>query len=142
MPKVEGVVVEKGARRMQLLFAGHPVREYRIALGSDPVGAKARLGDGRTPEGRYVIAGRNRASRFHRALRVSYPNASDRQAARAAGFAPGGGIMLHGLPNGSGWVGDEHLRFDWTDGCIAVTDPEMDEIWELVDDGTPIEIRP
>jgi murein L,D-transpeptidase YafK len=139
---VERVLVEKGARRLQLWFAGYPVREYEVALGRDPVGPKLRLGDGRTPEGLYALDGRNSVSAFHRALHVSYPSASDRQRARAAGVPAGGNIMLHGLPRGAGWVGDEHLGFDWTDGCIAVTNEEMDEIWELVDDGTPIEILP
>lgn len=139
---MQRVVVEKSARRLELLFAGHPVREYRVSLGREPVGAKLRRGDGRTPEGQYVLDARNAGSSFHRSLHVSYPSPSDVRSAREAGAAAGGEIMLHGLPNGAEWVGAEHLGFDWTDGCIAVTNEEMDEIWELVDDGTPIEIRP
>ena len=81
-------------------------------------------------------------SEFHRAIHVSYPNDRDLEFARKAGLAPGEGVMIHGLPEGEGWVGDVHREYDWTNGCIAVTDDEMDEIWELVDDGTPIEIRP
>lgn len=134
--------MEKGARRMTLWFAGYPVRAYRVALGHDPIGDKRRAGDGRTPEGRYTIDGRNAASEFHRALRVSYPNPSDVRSAREAGAHPGGEIMIHGLPAGAEWVGAEHWRFDWTEGCIAVTNEEIDELWELVADGTPIEIRP
>jgi len=118
------------------------LREYRVALGRNPRGPKRNQGDGRTPEGRYVIEARSAYSGFHRALRISYPNDEDRDFAARAGVAPGGNVMIHGLPNAAGWVGDAHRGFDWTDGCIAVTDDEMDEIWELVDDGTPIEIRP
>ena len=81
-------------------------------------------------------------SGFHRSIHISYPNAEDLAFASRAGIAPGEGVMIHGLPNGGGWVGDEHRDFDWTNGCIGVTDDEMEEIWELVDDGTPIEIRP
>lgn len=89
-----------------------------------------------------MIESRLEDSRFHRALRISYPNARDLEFARRAGVAPGGDVMIHGLPDGERWVGDAHRGLDWTNGCIAVTDDEMSEIWELVDDGTPIEIRP
>jgi murein L,D-transpeptidase YafK len=141
-PLVERVLVEKSARRLTLWFAGFAVREYRVALGSDPVGDKLRQGDGRTPEGHYTIDARNPGSEFHRALHISYPSAADVRRAREAGRDPGGEIMIHGLPNGAGWVASEHTKFDWTEGCIAVTNEEIDEIWELVADGTPIEIRP
>jgi murein L,D-transpeptidase YafK len=136
------VLVEKAPRRLTLFFAGYPVRSYRVALGRDPIGDKLRRGDGRTPEGRYTIDGRNGASEFYRSLHISYPSSADVRRAREAGAAPGGEIMIHGLPNGSEWVTSEHTRFDWTEGCIAVTNEEMDELWELVPDGTPIEIRP
>jgi murein L,D-transpeptidase YafK len=139
---VERVLVEKGARRLSLWFAGSPVREYRIALGGDPIGHKQSAGDGRTPEGRYTIDGRNGESEFHRSLHISYPSAWDVRNAREAGSAPGGAITIHGLPEGAEWVGDAHSLYDWTDGCIAVTNEEIDEIWELVGDGTPIEILP
>jgi murein L,D-transpeptidase YafK len=142
VPRIQRVLVEKGARRLTLWFAGHVVREYRVALGREPIGDKRRAGDGRTPEGVYAIDGRNGASEFHRALHISYPNAADRRSASEAGADPGGEIMIHGLPEGAEWVGGEHLRFDWTEGCIAVTNEEIDELWELVADGTPIEIRP
>ncbi len=136
------MLVEKGARRLQLWFAGFPVREYRISLGREPVGPKERIDDGRTPEGEYVLDWRAQDSAYHRAIHVSYPSVDDLRSARAAGAPAGGAIMIHGLPEGAEWVGEEHRRFDWTEGCIAVTNFEMDEIWELVDDGTPIEIRP
>jgi murein L,D-transpeptidase YafK len=133
-------LVLKSPRRLLLLQGGQVLRDYEVALGSSPLGPKRHRGDGRTPEGRYRIESRVEASQFHRALRISYPNAADRDFARRAGVSPGGDVMIHGLPNGERWVGEEHLDFDWTNGCIAVTDDEMNEIWELVDDGTPIEI--
>ncbi|HEU4431363.1 MAG TPA: L,D-transpeptidase family protein [Myxococcota bacterium] len=136
------MLVEKRARRLTLWFAGYPVREYRVALGRDPVGAKRRAGDGRTPEGVYTIDWRNADSEFHRALHISYPNAGEVRSAREAGADAGGEIMIHGLPEDAGWMGSEHARWDWTDGCVAVSNEEIDEIWKLVADGTPIEIRP
>jgi murein L,D-transpeptidase YafK len=142
VPRADRVLVEKGARRLTLWFAGYRMREYRVALGSDPIGDKQRIGDGRTPEGLYSIDGRNGASEFYRSLHISYPNAADLRSAREAGAHPGGEIMIHGLPEGAEWVSGEHTRFDWTEGCIAVTNEEIDELWELVADGTPIEIRP
>jgi murein L,D-transpeptidase YafK len=140
--KADGVLVLKSPRRLLLLQGGQVLRDYEVALGSSPSGPKRHQGDGRTPEGRYRIDSRVVASRYHRALHISYPNAADREFARRAGVSPGGDVMIHGLPNGERWVGEEHRSFDWTNGCIAVTDDEMNEIWELVDDGTPIEIRP
>ena len=111
-------------------------------MGGDPVGAKTQHGDHKTPEGGYVLDRRNANSKFHRALHISYPNAKDREQARKRGVAPGGDIMLHGLPNGYGAIGGAHRLKDWTDGCIAVTNEEIEEIWRLVPDGTPIEISP
>jgi murein L,D-transpeptidase YafK len=140
--KADFVLVLKAPRRMLLLRGTRVLREYPVALGKNPLGPKRHHLDQRTPEGRYAIDGRNEQSRFHRALHISYPNERDRELAREAGLAPGDGVMIHGLPNGESWVGDVHRKYDWTNGCIAVTDDEMDEIWELVDDGTPIEIRP
>jgi murein L,D-transpeptidase YafK len=132
----------KGPRRLLLLRGDRVVRDYEVALGSNPKGPKRRNGDGRTPEGRYQLDWRIEESRFYRALHVSYPNEQDREFARTAGVPAGGGVMIHGLPDGESWVGELHREFDWTNGCIGVTDDEMAEIWELVDDGTPIEIRP
>jgi murein L,D-transpeptidase YafK len=136
------VLVLKGPRRLLLLSGTRVLRDYEVSLGANPLGPKRHHLDARTPEGRYTIEGRAAHSRFHRALRISYPNEADREFARRAGFAPGGDVMIHGLPNGERWVGETHRAYDWTNGCIAVTDDEMNEIWELVDDGTPIEILP
>jgi murein L,D-transpeptidase YafK len=136
------IVVNKKERTMQLMRNSKVLRSYRIALGGEPVGAKTQQGDHRTPEGNYVVDRRNMRSKFHRALHISYPNAADRERARKLGVSPGGDIFIHGLPNGYGWIGGAHRAHDWTDGCIAVTDQEIEEIWQLVDDGTPVEIRP
>ncbi len=136
------MVVLKRDRALMLLNRGVVVRSYKVALGAQPEGRKTREGDGRTPEGIYSLDRRNRASRFYRAIHISYPSAADVDSARRAGVAPGGDVMIHGLPNGFGWIGPLHRGWDWTDGCIAVTDREMDEIWRAVADGTPIEIRP
>ena len=141
-PAVDRIEVDKSDRIMRLYAGEDMVREYHVALGGEPVGAKVRQGDQRTPEGRYVISGRNPASRFHLSLRISYPDARDKAKARDAGVSPGGDIMIHGLPNGWGWIGRLHRTIDWTDGCIAVADGEIEEIWELTPDGTPILIRP
>ena len=132
----------KGARRMLLLQGTRVLRDYAVALGKNPRGPKRNHGDGRTPEGRYLLDGRSVDTAFHRAIHISYPNTADIEFARKAGLAPGDGVMIHGLPDDANWIGDAHRELDWTNGCIAVTDDEMDEIWELVDDGTPIEIRP
>lgn len=140
--RVDLVVVEKAARQMMLLSEGKTVRTYEIALGDAPVGHKQREGDERTPEGRYVLDWRNPNSAFHLSIHISYPDAEDRAAAAAAGYSPGGDIMIHGQPNGFGWWSWLLQMVDWTDGCIAVTNADMDEIWEMVDNGTPIEIRP
>jgi murein L,D-transpeptidase YafK len=140
--KADAVVVLKSKRELQLLKSGRILKTYKISLGSVPVGAKEQQGDHRTPEGKYTIVGRNRASKFHWSLRISYPNTQDKNRAAKLGVAPGGDIMIHGLPNGYGWIGRGHLARDWTDGCIAVTDKEIEEIWRAVPDGTPVEIRP
>lgn len=136
------VVVFKSQRVLVLLKDGQEFRRYKIALGTSPVGPKTQLGDHKTPEGTYVIDSRNAASHFHRALHISYPNAADRERAAKLGVRPGGEIMIHGLPNGWGKIGETHLLRDWTDGCIAVTNEEIDEIWRLVQNGTPVEIKP
>ena len=136
------VLVLKSARTLQLLDHGKVLKQYKVALGSKPVGKKDRQGDHKTPEGSYFLDRRNEHSQFYRSLHISYPNEEDRQSARQSGLTPGGDIMIHGLPNGFGWIGKHHRLRDWTDGCIAVTNDEMDEIWRAVPDGTPIEIKP
>jgi murein L,D-transpeptidase YafK len=140
--KVDAVVVLKSERTLNLLAQGKVIRSYKVALGGVPVGAKGQQGDHKTPEGHYVLDRRNPKSKFYRSIHVSYPNERDRHNAEKKDVSPGGDIMIHGLPNGTGAVGAAHRLVDWTDGCIAVTDSEMDEIWTLVADGTPIEIRP
>ena len=132
---VNRVVVNKARREMVLLHGESVVRSYRIALGREPVGHKQQEGDGRTPEGRYTIDRRNPKSAYHLSLHISYPSEADRERARAAGVDPGGDIMIHGMPNSGA-----ECTGDWTQGCIAVTDREMEEVWELVADGTAIEI--
>jgi len=141
-PQADRIIVHKKDRTLQLLRGDIVLRAYKIALGGEPVGPKTCQGDHRTPEGTYAIDSRNAGSKFHRALHVSYPNADDRKRAAAANCSAGGDIMIHGLPNGYGFVGSSHRLKDWTDGCIAVTDEEIEEIWRLVPNGTPIEIRP
>jgi murein L,D-transpeptidase YafK len=140
--RADAIVVEKAKRTLTLLARGRPLRTYKVALGPSPAGHKECEGDGRTPEGRYVIDSRLRASSYHRALHVSYPNGRDLASARRRGCRPGGAIMVHGLPNGHGYIGKAHRAIDWTAGCIAVTNEEIEEIWSAVPDGTPIEIRP
>jgi murein L,D-transpeptidase YafK len=137
-PKAEqadAIRVFKSTRRMELLRDGKVLRSYRIALGDAPVGHKRQQGDERTPEGEYRITYRNAQSRFHLSLRVSYPNQADREQARKRSVDPGGDIMLHGSTP-PGYTGD------WTDGCIAVTNAQIEEIWRLVPVGTPIRINP
>ncbi len=139
---IEKVVVHKQQRRMELLRKGVVWKSYRIALGGDPVGHKRQRGDRRTPEGAYVLDRRNPHSQFHRSLHISYPNARDRASARRWGVSPGGDLFLHGLPNGMGYIGAAHTARDWTDGCIAGTNEEIEEIWKAVPDGTAIQINP
>ncbi|TGQ63652.1 murein L,D-transpeptidase [Mesorhizobium sp. M00.F.Ca.ET.186.01.1.1] len=139
--KVDLVRVHKAERRLELIGDGKALRSYGIALGGDPVGHKHQEGDQRTPEGRYILDWRNPNSIAHKSLHVSYPNTDDLAAAKARGVDAGGMIMIHGQPNGFGWWGWLLQLVDWTDGCIAVTDSDMDEIWAMVADGTPIEIE-
>ncbi|MBB3462041.1 murein L,D-transpeptidase family protein [Rhizobium sp. BK377] len=135
--------VYKSERRMVLLQGDTPLSIYRISLGSAAnEGPKQREGDEKTPEGRYEIDWRNPRSMAHLSLHISYPSPTDRQNAELKGYPPGGDIMIHGLPNGWGFLQDIHRLWDWTDGCIAVTDAEMRDIWARVPDHTPIEIVP
>jgi murein L,D-transpeptidase YafK len=138
----DSIVVEKSAHRLSLYQRGMAVRTYLVALGQQPVGDKVRIGDLRTPEGSFRIEARNPASRYHRSRRISYPDAAHRAKARALGVSPGGDIMIHGLPARQAYVGAAHRDFDWTEGCIAVTNEEIEEIWSAVPVGTPIHIKP
>ena len=140
--RADRLIVIKAERRLYLVRGGEVMRSYRIALGRVPRGTKIYQGDGRTPEGVYSLAAFNPGSRFYRSIRVSYPNEQDRVRAMALGQVAGGDIMLHGLAPERRAYGPEHWRFNWTNGCIAVTDQEIDEIWQRVEVGTPIEIRP
>ena len=136
------VVVRKKERTLELLSRGKVIKTYKVALGGDPVGPKTRQGDHKTPEGLYILNSRNAHSQFYKSIHVSYPNEHDRVLARKNGVSPGGDVFVHGLPNGYGTIGSAHRLRDWTDGCIAVTNEEIDEIWKAVADGTQIEIRP
>lgn len=138
--RADAVVLEKAARRLTLFRKGAVIGVYDIALGFEPAGDKQREGDGRTPEGRYVIDRRNPNSSFHLSLGISYPDAADRAAARAAGVDPGGDIFIHGQPNALSDL--ITLPGDWTAGCAAVSNAEIEEIWRLTPIGAPIEIRP
>jgi tetratricopeptide (TPR) repeat protein len=136
------ILIEKKARRLILISKGEVLKTYKIALGGNPNGPKEMQGDNKTPEGTYVIDSRNRRSNYYRSLRISYPNEKDKMRANELGVSPGGDIMIHGIKNGFSWVGDAHTEVDWTRGCIAVTDEEIEEIDKLVPDGTLVEIRP
>ena len=136
------ILIEKNARRLMVISQGEVLKSYNIALGGNPVGPKERQGDNKTPEGTYVIDGRNKDSRFHLSLHISYPNERDKNRAKELGVSPGGDIMIHGIKNGSPWVGEAHAEVDWTKGCIAVTDEEIEEISRLAPNGTIVEIRP
>lgn len=139
--RADRVRVDKSDRTLVLLRDGRPLRTYHVSLGGEPAGHKRAEGDERTPEGTYLLDYRNPRSSFYRSLHVSYPDSADAARARAAGQDPGGMIMVHGIPNGLGWIGRLHRVADWTDGCIAVANWEIDEIWRAVPDGTPIDIR-
>lgn len=141
-PAADSLVVEKALRRLTVYTGGFPVRTYNIALGTNPTGAKVQEGDARTPEGLYHIDLRNPNSLYHRGLHVSYPNDADRARSAALGVDPGGDIMIHGLPQGQGRVGRQHRAHDWTNGCMAMTDQEVEDLWTLVPVGTPIHILP
>jgi murein L,D-transpeptidase YafK len=140
--KPNKVVILKSDHIMTLMNGSRVLRSYRIALGRSPVGRKTRRGDHRTPEGNYTVDAKESHSRFHLALHISYPNQADRERAQRAGVDTGGDVEIHGLQNGLGWIGSLHRAIDWTDGCIAVTDSEIDEIWGIIPVGTPVEIRP
>ena len=121
---------------------GAQLKTYRVALGGEPAGPKQARGDQRTPEGVYSVVKRRQNSLFHDALELSYPNADDRARAKAAGVAPGSGIEIHGLREGFDWLGSAHVLFDWTDGCIAVTNTEIDELVRAAPVGTVVVILP
>jgi tetratricopeptide (TPR) repeat protein len=139
---IDRIVIEKKARRLMLISQGIVIKTYKIALGGNPNGPKVRQGDDKTPEGTYIIDSRNKGSHYHRSLHISYPNERDRKRAMELGVSPGGDIMIHGIKKGFSWVGDAQSEVDWTKGCIAVTDEEIEEIDTLAPNGTIVEIRP
>jgi murein L,D-transpeptidase YafK len=136
------VLVVKSEKKLYLEHNGKVIRSYRVALGGNPKGHKQRQGDRRTPEDCYILDLKNPNSAYYKSIHISYPNATDLARARRAGVRPGGWIMIHGQKNGYGHLAAITQRYNWTTGCIAVTNAEMDEIWQAVDIGTPIEIRP
>lgn len=139
-PQVDLILVEKAKRKLHLMRYWEPVQSFDISLGQSPVGHKQREGDSRTPEGFYEITYRNPDSKFFRSLRISYPDDLDRKAAAAKGYRPGNNIMIHGEPNSRS--ARRNLKPDWTDGCIALRNQDMEVVWELVKEGTPIIIDP
>lgn len=140
--EAERIVIEKSLRRLTLIRKDKVKRTFAIVLGGNPVGHKSEQGDLRTPEGEYVIDYKNLNSDYYLSVRISYPNDQDLQRARQLGVEPGGNIMIHGLPNDARPPLSQYLNRDWTDGCIAVSNAAMQEIWLAVRENTPVEIRP
>ncbi len=140
--KIDLVVVDKSQSSMSLMRNGQILRKYRIAMGDSPVGHKVTEGDQRTPEGRYLLDYKKSNSSYYRAIHISYPNEEDSLRATALGLSPGGQIMIHGQNPNSSLTPEEAQQYNWTDGCIAITNAQMDELWRAIDEGTPIEIWP
>jgi len=138
---VDKILIKKSKQTLRLMAGKRVVKEYLISLGFSPKGHKRHAGDGKTPEGRYYINGRNPRSRYHRSLKISYPNTEDIAHARAKGIDPGGDIMIHGIEKKLCYLGKSHVTELWTRGCVVVTNQEIDEIWNLVADGTLVEIQ-
>jgi murein L,D-transpeptidase YafK len=139
---VDKIVIVKSTHTMILEGAGKILKTYKVALGTQPVGAKQQQGDHKTPEGEYFVDAKNPRSVFYLALHLSYPNAADRGRAEKLGVSPGGDVEIHGLGKKFGWIGPGHRATDWTDGCVAVTNEEIEEIFKIVAVGTPVEIKP
>ncbi len=142
IPQGNRIVVEKSRHLMHVYYNQESIVTFRIALGREPVGQKNCAGDKRTPEGIYSITEHKKDSGFYRALRISYPSEKDIARAKSKGCSPGGNIMIHGLQNGFSWVGRTHRTVDWTNGCIAITNNEMDILYNMVKDGATVEIKP
>jgi murein L,D-transpeptidase YafK len=140
--QADKIVIVKSVRTMTLLSGPKVLKTYKVALGGVPAGPKRVEGDHKTPEGNYVIDAKNSRSQFHLSLHISYPSAADRENAHKLGSRPGGAIMIHGLARPFAYLGSLHRQTDWTDGCVAVTNAEIEEIWKLVPVGTRVEIRP
>jgi murein L,D-transpeptidase YafK len=142
IPTGNRIVVEKSKRLMHVYNNQQAIITFRIALGKQANGAKTCQGDNRTPEGIYTIIEHKKKSKYYRALKISYPSNADKQRAKNKRCNPGGDIMIHGLENGYGWVGRAHRSVDWTNGCIAITNEEMDILYKMVSNGSSIEIKP
>lgn len=142
LEKADRVLVEKSLHRLTLWRGERQLAAFHVVFGFNPQGHKQQEGDGRTPEGRYVLDYKKANSEYYKAIRISYPNARDRPRARRLGVPPGGAIMIHGQPNGYGWAQELTQRRNWTLGCIALRNEDMDELWQRVAAGTAIEIRP
>lgn len=140
--KIEKILVLKSARKLQLISDGKPIKSYRISLGKQPKGPKLQEGDKRTPEGLYWVDWRKKSDKFNLAMHINYPNISDAAKARREGMNPGSMIMIHGTPDSEDNPEELFHTLDWTDGCIAMKNYEMREVWNLVKDGTLVEIRP
>ena len=140
--KIEKILVIKSARKLQLISDGKPIKSYRISLGKQPKGPKLQEGDKRTPEGLYWVDWRKKSDKFNLAMHINYPNVSDAAKARREGLNPGSMIMIHGTPDSEDNPEELFHTLDWTDGCIAMKNYEMREVWNLVKDGTLVEIRP
>lgn len=140
--KADLVIVSKTESRLYLESAGKRLASFKVVFGGNPRGHKQQEGDERTPEGKYVLDYKKPNSEYYKAIHISYPNAQDRAAAKARGISPGGQIMIHGQRNGLGWLAPIAQLFNWTDGCIGLSDADMELVWQAVDAGTPIEINP
>lgn len=140
--RIDRIVVDKSDRLLSAFAGDRLVKRFSVALGTDPVGPKRRQGDGRTPEGLYPIVGHNPASAYHLSLRLGYPTPEQVADARRAGISPGGDIMIHGLPNGDEALADEYRHVDWTVGCIALTNDEIEWLYRYTPDGAQVEVRP
>jgi len=140
--KADSVLINKSKKRLYLKNNGTIIKSYHVVFGANPVGHKVQEGDERTPEGRYLLDYKKPDSSFYRAIHVSYPNKADKEQAKKLGVNPGGFIMIHGQKNGFGWLSFISRFFNWTDGCIALSNPDMDVVWNAVDAGVPVEINP
>ena len=140
--KADRVVVYKSTKTLTLYQGVKPLGSFAVAFGANPKGHKQHEGDERTPEGRYLLDYKKADTQYHRSIHISYPNQGDIAAAKQRGVPPGGDIMIHGQRNGYGWAAALTQRFNWTNGCIALRDEDMDKVWESVETGTPIEIYP
>jgi murein L,D-transpeptidase YafK len=142
LPKADHVIVDKSHRQLHLQLKGKTFATFPIALGKHPQGHKQQQGDSRTPEGNYILDHKNANSGYYRAIHISYPNKNDKASATAQGVDPGGDVMIHGQRNGFGWTGWFVQYFDWTNGCVALTNEEMALVWRSVEAGTPVTITP